>query len=115
MSKLVQVLRGKVWDVIVDIRASSATYRRWQGFYLSEHNHKQLYVPRGFANGFIALTDDVVFSYKHGSLFDARTERAVRWNDAQISIAWPLTGEARLSDKDREAPLLSELNLAQRS
>ena len=109
MSKLVQVLRGKVWDVIVDIRASSPTFRKWQGFFLSEHNHKQLYVPAGFANGFIALSDDVVFSYKHGSLYDTKTEGAIRWNDPQIAVAWPLTGEARLSDKDRVAPLLGDI------
>lgn len=109
MSKLVQVLRGRVWDVIVDIRAASTTYRKWQGFFLSEHNHKQLYVPRGFANGFIALSDDVVFSYKHGSLYDAKSEGAIRWNDPDVAVAWPLTGEARLSDKDREAPLLSDI------
>ena len=110
MSKLVQVLRGKVWNAIVDIRCSSPTYGKWQGFYLSEHNHKQLYVPRGFANGFLALTDDVVFSYKHGSLHNANAEGAFRWNDPQVGVKWPLVGPARLSDKDRDAPLLSETN-----
>lgn len=108
MSKLVQVLRGKVWDVIVDIRTSSKSFGKWQGFYLSEHNHKQLYVPRGFANGFLALTDDVVFSYKHGSLHDSKTEGAFRWDDPQVGVNWPLLGPPRLSDKDRVAPLLRE-------
>ena len=110
MSKFVQVLRGKIWDVIVDIRSSSQTYGKWQGFYLSEHNHKQLYIPAGFAHGFLALSDDVVFSYKHGSLYDPKTEGAVRWNDPQIAVAWPLVGEPRLSLKDIEAPLLSGIS-----
>lgn len=109
MSKFVQVLRGKIWDVIVDIRSSSPTYRKWQGFYLSEHNHKQLYIPAGFAHGFLALSDDVVFSYKHGSLYNSKSEGAVRWNDPEIGVVWPLTGEPRLSPKDRVAPLLSEI------
>jgi dTDP-4-dehydrorhamnose 3,5-epimerase len=109
MSKFAQVLRGKVWDVIVDIRSSSKTYGNWQGFYLSEHNHRQLYIPKGFAHGFLALSDEVVFSYKHGSLYDPRSEGTIRWNDPQIAIAWPLVGEARLSSKDHEAPLLRDI------
>jgi dTDP-4-dehydrorhamnose 3,5-epimerase len=106
MSKLVTVLRGKIWDVIVDLRAGSPTERTWQGFYLSEHNHVQLYIPPGFAHGFIALTDDVVFSYKHGALYDPAREFAVRWNDPTLAIAWPLVGEPRVSPKDQVAPLL---------
>ncbi len=108
MSKLVGVLRGKIWDVIVDVRRESTTYLKHQGFVLSEINHRQLYVPRGFAHGFIALCDDVVFSYKHGSLYDPGSEGAIRWNDPALGIAWPLVGEPRLSAKDRNAPLLSE-------
>ena len=108
MSKLVQVLRGKIWDVIVDLRKASPTHLRWQGFYLSEHNHKQLYVPPGFAHGFLALTDHVVFSYKHGALYDSAREGAIRWNDPTLDIAWPLAGKPRLSAKDRSAPLLAE-------
>ena len=106
MSKLVQVLRGRVWDVIVDLREGSPTYRRWQGFHLSEYNHKQLYVPAGFAHGFIALSDDVVFLYKQGALYDPSRERSIRWNDPTLAIAWPLVGEPRVSAKDEAAPLL---------
>ena len=109
MSKFVQVLRGKIWDVIVDIRSSSPTYRKWQGFYLSEYNHKQLYIPRGFAHGFLALSNDIVFSYKHGSLYDPESEGAVRWDDPELGIVWPLTGEPRLSGKDRAAPLMRDI------
>lgn len=111
MSKFVQVLRGRIWDVIVDIRAGSPTRLRWQGFILSEHNHRQLYIPAGFAHGFIALSDDVVFSYKHGALYDPATEGAIRWNDPELAIAWPLAGEPRVSAKDRAAPLLAEAKL----
>jgi dTDP-4-dehydrorhamnose 3,5-epimerase len=108
MSKFVQVLRGKIWDVIVDVRSTSPTHLRWQGFFLSEHNHRQLYIPPGFLHGFIALSDDVVFSYKHGSLFDPANDGAVRWNDPDLAIAWPLVGEPRISLKDQRAPLLRD-------
>jgi dTDP-4-dehydrorhamnose 3,5-epimerase len=111
MSKFVQVLRGKIWDVIVDLRAASPTRLRWQGYYLSEYNHKQLYIPAGFGHGFLALTDDVIFSYKHGALYDPAREGAIRWDDPTLAIAWPLTGEPRLSAKDRGAPLLAEARL----
>lgn len=108
MSKLVQVLRGKIWDVIVDLRAASPTYLQWQGFYLSEFNHRQLFIPPGFAHGFIALADDVVFNYKHGSLYDPGREGSIRWDDPELSLPWPLTGAARISAKDRAAPLLKD-------
>jgi dTDP-4-dehydrorhamnose 3,5-epimerase len=107
MSKLVTVLRGKIWDVIADVRPDSPTYGQWQGFYLNEHNHVQLYIPAGFAHGFIALTDDVVFSYKHGALYDAAHEFAIRWNDPTLAITWPLVGEPRISAKDQSAPLFA--------
>ena len=107
MSKLVQVLRGKIWDVIADVRAGSPTFGRWQGFYLSEINHRQLYIPPGFAHGFLALTDDVVFSYKHGAMYDPKRERAIRWNDPTLAIAWPLVGLPRVSAKDQAAPLFA--------
>lgn len=104
MSKLVQVLRGRVYDVIVDMRKDSPTFGKWQGFYLSEHNHTQLYVPKGFVNGFLALTDDVVFNYKHGAHHDAAREFAVLWNDPDLAVAWPLVGEPRVSLKDQQNP-----------
>ena len=108
MSKFVQVLRGKVWDVIVDIRSQSSTFLHWQGFHLSEHNHRQLYIPAGFAHGFIALSDDVVFSYKHGALYNAANEDAIRWDDPELAIAWPLVDEPRISAKDRAASTLAD-------
>ena len=104
MSKLVQVLRGRIFDVIVDVREESPTRYQWQGFYLSEHNHKQIYVPAGFAHGFLTLTE-TVFSYKHGALHDPSRERSIRWNDPKLAIAWPLNGEPRVSLRDQNAPL----------
>jgi dTDP-4-dehydrorhamnose 3,5-epimerase len=104
MSKLITVLRGKVWDVIVDVRKGSATYGKWEGFFLNEFNHKQVYIPRGFVNGFIALTDDVIFSYKHGALHDPKREFAIRWNSPALAIPWPVVGEPRVSTKDQAAP-----------
>jgi dTDP-4-dehydrorhamnose 3,5-epimerase len=106
MSKLVQVLRGRGFDAIADLREGSPTYLHWQGFVLSEGNHHQLYVPAGFAHGFLALSDDVILSYKHGALHDPAQERSVRWNDPTLAIAWPLEGEPILSAKDRVAPFL---------
>jgi dTDP-4-dehydrorhamnose 3,5-epimerase len=106
MSKFVQVLRGAIWDVIADVRPGSPTYGRWEGFDLSEDNHRQLYIPKGFAHGFLARTDDVIFSYKHGALYDPARERAIRWDDPTLAIAWPLDGEPIISAKDRAAPLL---------
>jgi dTDP-4-dehydrorhamnose 3,5-epimerase len=94
--------------VIVDIRSGSPTHLKWQGFFLSEHNHRQLYIPPGFAHGFIALADDVVFSYKHGALYDPTTEGAVRYDDPTLAIAWPLVGAPRVSLKDQKAPLLAD-------
>jgi dTDP-4-dehydrorhamnose 3,5-epimerase len=105
MSKLITVLRGAIWDAIVDVRRESPTFLRWEGFELSERNHVQLYIPKGFAHGFLALTEDVVFSYKHGALHDPTREFAYRWNDPTFAIAWPLTGEPILSAKDAAAPL----------
>jgi dTDP-4-dehydrorhamnose 3,5-epimerase len=106
MSKLVQVLRGQAFDAIADVRLESPTYLQWQGFYLNDGNHHQLYVPAGFAHGYLALSDDVIFSYKHGALHDPAHERSVRWNDPTLAIAWPLESEPILSAKDRVAPLL---------
>ncbi|MGH7728583.1 MAG: dTDP-4-dehydrorhamnose 3,5-epimerase [Vulcanimicrobiaceae bacterium] len=104
MSKLVQVLRGDIWDVIVDVRPGSPTYGRWEAFELSAENHRQLYVPAGFAHGFLARSDEVIFSYKHGALHDPARERAIRWNDPILAIPWPLAGEPLVSPKDRAAP-----------
>lgn len=109
MSKFVQCLRGRIFDVIVDMRKTSPTFGKWQGFLLSEFNHRQLYVPKGFAHGFLSLSDDVVFSYKHGAFHDATREFALRWDDPTVSVAWPLIGQPRISAKDRNAATFEEL------
>jgi len=103
MAKLVQVLRGKIFDVIVDVRQDSSTYKRWQGFELSEDNHHQLYVPRGFAHGFLAQADDVIVHYKMTALYDPKSEGVLSWRDPDVGIAWPLRGDPILSPKDAAA------------
>ena len=100
MAKLVQALKGEIYDVIVDLREGSPTYRRWEGFALTEDNHRQLYVPRGFAHGFLARSDEVIVMYKMSAHYAPAFESGVRWNDLEIGIVWPLDGEPILSAKD---------------
>lgn len=101
MAKFVQVLKGLVFDVIVDMREGSAQYKQWEGYYLSDHNHYQLYVPPGFAHGFLALADEVIFHYKMSAQHDLAYEHRIAWDDPSIGIKWPLVGELRISEKDR--------------
>jgi len=101
-------VRGRIFDVIVDARRDSPTFGKWQGFYLSEHNHLQLYVPKGFLHGFLALTDDVVFNYKHGAVWEPAREIAVRWDDPELAIAWPVVEPPRVSLKDQRNPSFAE-------
>ena len=105
MAKLVQCLRGAIFDVIVDLRRESPTYLQWEGFELTDRNHKQLFVPAGFAHGFMALDDDVIVHYKNSVAYDAAQEGAVSWRNPRIGIAWPLAGEPRLSPKDAAIPV----------
>ncbi len=101
--KLVRVLHGEVWDVVVDLRKNSDTFGQWRGFYLSEENKKSIYIPRGFAHGFLALTDDVIFSYRCGELYEQGYDTGIIWNDDTINVEWPLDRVDRLivSDKDK--------------
>ena len=103
MAKVVQVLLGHIFDVIVDVREGSATYKRWQGFELTADNHHQLYVPKGFAHGFLAQSDDVIVHYKMSAEYDPREEGVLSWRDAQTGIVWPLDGTPILSAKDAAA------------
>lgn len=105
MAKLVQCLHGRIFDVIVDLHRDSPTYLQWQGFILSASNHRQLYVPAGFAHGFIALDEQVVVHYKNSVAFDPVTEGAISWRNPKVGIEWPLVGEPRLSAKDAAIPL----------
>lgn len=107
-AKLVAVVHGAVWDVVVDIRVGSPTFGRWMGMELSAENRRQVYVPEGFAHGFVALSDVAVFAYKCSRYYAPEAELAIRWNDPDIGIEWPLESPL-LSAKDAAAPLLREL------
>ena len=106
--KLVQVLRGAVWDVAVDVRKGSPHFGRWVGAELNDENRHQLWIPSGFAHGFCVLSESADFFYKCTALFAPEAERAVRWDDPALGIRWPLEAP-RLSAKDAAAPRLSEV------
>ena len=105
MAKLVQCVRGRMYDVIVDLRRESLTYLKWQGFYLSESNHQQLFVPPGFGHSFLALADEVVVTYKNSVQYDPSSEGGISWRNPQVGIVWPLLGNVRMSAKDAAVPL----------
>ena len=104
--KLVRVTRGEVFDVAVDIRRGSPTFGQWYGAILDEESMRMMYVPPGFAHGFLVLSDVADFLYKCTDYYHPESEQGILWNDPQIGIRWPLT-EIQLSDKDRVNPLLS--------
>lgn len=106
--KLVQVVRGAVFDVAVDIRRSSPNFGEWLGVELSEDNHKQLWVPPGFAHGFLALSDPADILYKVTDYYSREHDRSIRWDDPDIGIEWPLADEPKLSEKDASAPYLAD-------
>ena len=107
--KLVRVVKGRAFDVAVDIRRGSAHFGRWVGTELSAGNRLQMWIPPGFAHGFLALEDDTHFLYKTTDVYAKDCERAIRWDDADIGIEWPLAPGARpqLAVKDALAPRLS--------
>jgi dTDP-4-dehydrorhamnose 3,5-epimerase len=106
--KLVRVVKGRVWDVAVDIRPGSTTFGRWVGVELSEANHRQLWIPEGFAHGFLSLEDGTEFLYKTTDVYAKDCERAIRWDDPQLGIVWPLEGRSpSLAAKDAAAPALA--------
>lgn len=110
--KLVRVTRGAVYDVAVDIRRSSPHFGQWVGYELSDSNHHMLYIPPGFAHGFVVLSEVADFVYKCTSLYDAASDRGIRWDDPAIGITWPDTGaEPLLSGKDAVAPLLTDAEI----
>ena len=114
--KLVRVVRGSAFDVAVDIRRGSATFGRWVGVTLDATNHRQVWIPPGFAHGFLALEDDTDFLYKTTADYAKDCERAVAWNDPAIGIAWPTLGLApQLAAKDATAPLLAEAETFRRN
>ena len=110
--KLVRVVRGAVFDVAVDIRRSSPTFGHWVGEVLSEDNHRQLWVPPGFAHGFLVLSDSAEFLYNTTDYYAPQHERCIAWNVPQLAIAWPAIGMAPLlSAKDQQGQLLASAQL----
>jgi dTDP-4-dehydrorhamnose 3,5-epimerase len=103
--KLVQVTRGSVFDVVVDVRQGSPTFARWLGIELSGDSPKQLWIPAGYAHGFCVTSDTADFWYKCTTKYAPTSERSIRWNDPRIGIEWPIANPL-LSAKDAEAPLL---------
>lgn len=107
--KLVRVSAGEVYDVAVDVRRSSANFGKWVGVHLSAENKRQLWVPEGFAHGFLVLSDYAEFLYKTTDYYAPAHERCIRWDDAQLAIDWPLDGlTPQLSLKDQQGLSLSE-------
>ena len=116
-AKLVRVVRGAVFDVAVDLREGSETWGQWEGVVLSADNHRQLFIPRGFAHGFLVLSDEAEFCYKCDDVYHPGDEGGLMWNDPEIGIEWPaLEGDDAfdaskvvLSDKDKLHPSLSSM------
>lgn len=109
-AKLVRVVQGRVIDVAVDIRPVSPTFGKYVATELSGENHRQMFIPKGFAHGYVVLEDDTVFQYKCDEYYHPESEAGIAWNDPQIGIEWPLLeDEIIFSDKDRKHPTLKEL------
>jgi len=104
--KLVRCTRGAVYDVIIDLRSVSATCRQWIGVELSEDNHRTLYVPEGFAHGYVTLRDDTELFYQMSEFYVPGAGTGVRWNDPLLGIEWPDVGAITVADKDQTWPLL---------
>jgi len=107
-AKLVRCLRGRIWDVAVDLRRESPTYGRWEGHELDDELHRQLLIPVGFAHGFCVLSDVADVAYKLSSVYEPQTEGAIAWDDPEVGIEWPVS-DPLLSDRDRTAPRLAEI------
>ena len=111
-AKLVRVVKGKVLDVAVDLRKDSLTYGRHVAVELSEDNHRQVFIPKGFAHGFSVLSEEAVFQYKCDDYYAPETEGAVAWNDPELNIDWRIPADMMiLSEKDKRHPELKDLKL----
>ncbi len=106
--KLVRAVVGEIFDVAVDIRADSPSFGKWVGFYLNETNKQQLYIPPGFAHGFCVISEVADVVYKCTSLYKPSDDSAVRWDDPEINIDWPINNP-EISKKDSSAPFLSDI------
>ena len=109
-AKLVRVIKGTVYDVAVDLRPYSPTFKQWHGVELSEENDLQFFIPRGFAHAFVALEDNTIFQYKVDNYYSSVNDGGVIWKDEELSIKWPGL-KLELSEKDKNLPRLNQLNL----
>jgi dTDP-4-dehydrorhamnose 3,5-epimerase len=107
-AKLVRCPHGRIWDVAVDMRPDSPTYRRWEGFELDGEKHRQLFVPPGFGHGFCLLGDEAEVLYRLSAYFDPELETGISWDDPELGIEWPIS-DPILSDRDRSAASLTEV------
>lgn len=108
-SKLIRVVKGRVWDIAVDIRKSSPTFGKYIGIELSEDNHRQLFIPKGFAHGFVVLSEEAVFQYKCDNYYAPQSEGAIIWNDPELGIDWKIPAkDIILSEKDKKHPLFKD-------
>tara|TARA_B100000945_G_C20349440_1_gene581491 strand:- start:676 stop:1215 length:540 start_codon:yes stop_codon:yes gene_type:complete len=109
-SKLVRVIKGEIQDIAVDIRKESKTYLEYISVNLSSKNKKQLYIPKGFAHGFLVLSSEAIVCYKVDNYFDLKLDKGIRYNDPQININWKLSNnQIKLSDKDKLLPLVNQI------
>ncbi len=107
-TKLVSCLKGKIWDVVVDIRPESDTFGKWAAVVLDDETHHQLFVPVGFAHGYCVMSDEALVQYKVGSLYNSETECSIRFNDSTLGISWPCDTPI-LSERDQKSPFFSEI------
>lgn len=107
-AKLIRCARGEIFDVAVDLRRGSPTFGEWRGFRLDDRDHRQLFVPVGFAHGFCVISKEADVTYLVSSSYDPATEAGIRWDDPQVAVEWPVE-DPLLSDRDREAPALAEI------
>jgi dTDP-4-dehydrorhamnose 3,5-epimerase len=107
-AKLVRCLRGRIWDVAVDLRRDSPTFRGWEGHELDDEHQRQLFVPVGFAHGFCVLSDLADVAYKLSSYYEPESEGAIAWDDPDVAVQWPIN-DPKLSERDRSAPRLAEV------
>lgn len=107
-AKLVRCARGRIWDVVVDLRRGSPTFAQWEGHELDDERHRQLFVPVGFAHGFCVLSEVADVHYKLSSYYDPETEAGIAWDDPAVAVEWPIA-DPQLSDRDRNAPLLADV------
>lgn len=109
--KLVRAVSGSVFDVAVDIRRSSPTFGAWVGVELSAENHRQLWVPEGFAHGFVVTSESATVLYKATAYYSPEHDRSIRWDDPNVAVTWPIDQPPILSSKDAEAPLLRDADV----